>query len=451
MNIQRLLFVSGAANLGGVQSSTRARIRALERYGVAAHKLFFQPGAGIATYADITTFTTDVPRELDNIVRTGKYDAVSMINRVDMLPSLRRVRYRGRVLLEVRGMARQAIKACKTLTSRDVGAIIVISRYVRNLVRAALSADNIPIHVVYNTIDPDLFRPLKREQDKITLYGHDASERPIVLWVGRLSVNKNYAELLRIVGALVRNVENPPILWVVSDTNAQDNTKQFWRLVRRSGLGFYVRLFPCVPHAMMVQIYNTVARSGGCVLSTSKSEGFQNSLLEAMACGVPVVSSAVGGNVELVEDGVNGRLYPLGEPLVAARFIRQILNNDSLWRSYSSAGLARIQSRHSPVKHARDLLNVLEDTPVMTLEPETEETGGRGTGSPAAATKKVKASESRTKQIKTSKSKTRKAKTTKARTKKASSSSTNKSRTRAAGAAQQSAKRTGHQREGTGS
>lgn len=375
MTIQRVLFVSGAANLGGVQSSTRARIRALDACGVVAHKLFLKPGAGIATYVDVPTYITDEPRDLDRIVRTGKYDVISMINRVDLLPSLRRVGFRGRVLLEVRGEARHALKACKKLSPLDVGGIIVISRYVRSLVKKALPTDAIPIHVVYNAVDTSLFRPLPPEEGA-PLYGLDVSQRPIVMWVGRLSINKNYPELLRIASLLTRYMKPAPMFWVVSDTNAKDNTKQFRKLVRQMGLGPHVRLFPCVPHTMMVHLYNAVARSGGCVLSTSVSEGFQNSLLEAMACGVPVVTSAVGGNVELVRDGVNGRLYPLGQPLQAARCIRQLLRNETLRRSYAAAGLEWVRTYHSPERHARELLAVLEQTPVRTY-------GGAGAASVA--------------------------------------------------------------------
>ena len=46
---------------------------------------------------------------------------------------------------------------------------------------------------------------------------------------------------------------------------------------------------------------------------TSETEGFSNAVIEYMACGVPVVASATGGNVELVKEGVNGHLVPVGD------------------------------------------------------------------------------------------------------------------------------------------
>jgi glycosyltransferase involved in cell wall biosynthesis len=46
----------------------------------------------------------------------------------------------------------------------------------------------------------------------------------------------------------------------------------------------------------------------------SKNEGISNTILEALASGLPVIATAVGGNVELVADGVNGRLVKTGDP-----------------------------------------------------------------------------------------------------------------------------------------
>lgn len=60
----------------------------------------------------------------------------------------------------------------------------------------------------------------------------------------------------------------------------------------------------------------------------SLGEGISNTVLEAMASGLPVVATAVGGNVELVEEGYNGSLVPAGDYLALSNALAALLKND---------------------------------------------------------------------------------------------------------------------------
>lgn len=291
MTIKRILFASEAANLGGLQSSTHTRIVGLKSLGIIPEKLFLKSGAGKKTYSDVPLHITRKRSKIIRLLQSRRFDVISMINRFDLLPILREVGFQGRVLFEVRGKSKNALKVLPKLMANQVSGIIVISHYVKRFVYRHLRSQYIPVHVVYNAVDTGLFRPLSRIDKRVIPYADDALQRPIVLWVGRLSVNKNYREMLEIA-KLLQQEPPQPMVWVVADTRAKDNRKKFWREVRRYGLQDHVRLLECIPHRTMVHIYNFVAASGGCVLSTSISEGFQNSLLEGMACGVPVISTA---------------------------------------------------------------------------------------------------------------------------------------------------------------
>jgi glycosyltransferase involved in cell wall biosynthesis len=68
-----------------------------------------------------------------------------------------------------------------------------------------------------------------------------------------------------------------------------------------------------------------------CV-NTSDSEGFSNSVLEYMTCGKPVVATRVGGNIEAVDDGINGFLFPPGDEIVLAQKISLLILNNELRR-----------------------------------------------------------------------------------------------------------------------
>jgi len=79
----------------------------------------------------------------------------------------------------------------------------------------------------------------------------------------------------------------------------------------------------------------------------SVAEGISNTILEAMACSVPVVATAVGGNPELVVDGVTGRLVPSGNVEALARALHQLSANPDYAARCGAEGRARALSLFS--------------------------------------------------------------------------------------------------------
>lgn len=69
----------------------------------------------------------------------------------------------------------------------------------------------------------------------------------------------------------------------------------------------------------------------------SSTEGFSNVLIEYMGCGKAVIASAVGGNLEILEDGRNGFLFPVGDTKTLAKRIVMLLNDNSLRKKVSKA------------------------------------------------------------------------------------------------------------------
>jgi glycosyltransferase involved in cell wall biosynthesis len=76
---------------------------------------------------------------------------------------------------------------------------------------------------------------------------------------------------------------------------------------------------------------------------SSVMEGISNSILEAMATGLPVVATGVGGNSELVENGVTGRLVPPRDPSALADALAQYIEDQALRRAHGRAGRARAE------------------------------------------------------------------------------------------------------------
>jgi glycosyltransferase involved in cell wall biosynthesis len=88
-------------------------------------------------------------------------------------------------------------------------------------------------------------------------------------------------------------------------------------------------------------------RALDCFVLPSLSEGISNTLLEAMASGLPVVATRVGGNAELMEEGLTGRLVPRADPEALATEILRYFDHPQLARRHGRAGRDLAEKRFS--------------------------------------------------------------------------------------------------------
>jgi len=79
----------------------------------------------------------------------------------------------------------------------------------------------------------------------------------------------------------------------------------------------------------------------------SLAEGISNTILEAMASGLPVVATAVGGNADLVDDGVTGQIVPAGDVPALADALARWAQDEDARRSASAAGRVRVVDQFS--------------------------------------------------------------------------------------------------------
>ena len=90
-----------------------------------------------------------------------------------------------------------------------------------------------------------------------------------------------------------------------------------------------------------------ILRGLDCFVLPSLAEGISNTILEAMASGLPVIATDVGGNPELVEAGRTGRLVPAGDPEAMARALIDYANSPEQARAAGRAGRAEVERRFS--------------------------------------------------------------------------------------------------------
>ncbi|MDR3454003.1 MAG: glycosyltransferase [Rhodoferax sp.] len=109
--------------------------------------------------------------------------------------------------------------------------------------------------------------------------------------------------------------------------------------VQDMGLTSVVQFTGRLEHDAMAALY----RSADIMLNPSLADNMPNSVLEAWACGVPVVSTNVGGIPYLVQDGVNASLVPPANPAAMAQACLALLSNETLWQQRAQAGLQEAQ------------------------------------------------------------------------------------------------------------
>ncbi|WP_039934218.1 glycogen synthase [Streptomyces viridochromogenes] len=192
------------------------------------------------------------------------------------------------------------------------------------------------VHVVHNGIDTDLYRP-DHGTDVLDRIGLDRS-RPYVLFVGRITRQKGVPHLLR----AVRDID--PAAQVVLCAGAPDTPEidqefreLFGGLSRvRDGVFWIPRM---LPRPEVIQLLTNAALF--VCPSVYEPLGIVN--LEAMACGTPVVASAVGGIPEVVDDGRTGLLVPVGDDFEAglARAMDTVLGDPEAAGRMGTAGRER--------------------------------------------------------------------------------------------------------------
>jgi glycosyltransferase involved in cell wall biosynthesis len=171
------------------------------------------------------------------------------------------------------------------------------------------------IHVIYNPLSLEGIELASHEP--VHAPGFDLAGAPIVLSVGRLSGLKDFPTLLRAFALLrARRECRLVILGEGPDRAALE------ALAREAGVERDVLLpgFVANPFAWM--------RRSALFVSSSISEGCPNALLQALACGTPVVSTdAIGGSAEVLEYGKWGRLVPVGDARAMAEAIAATMDS----------------------------------------------------------------------------------------------------------------------------
>jgi teichuronic acid biosynthesis glycosyltransferase TuaC len=217
--------------------------------------------------------------------------------------------FRRPVLVTLRGShdLRQAASTLRRpqvrFALRAAARVLTVSRSLAQFaVGLGVPADH--VQVVPNGVDDVRFGRTDRAEARRAL--DLPGDRSILLTVGTLVENKGHHHVLDVLPELVAR-RGEVLLVIVGGTAGRDGyRRRLEEAVARHRLHDHVRIVGSQPHD---EIPRWLAAADVFCLAT-RVEGWCNAIMEALACGVPVVTTAVGGNGELVRQGVDGFLVP---------------------------------------------------------------------------------------------------------------------------------------------
>lgn len=213
-------------------------------------------------------------------------------------------------------------------TLREADAVIAVSTGEADLLRAA-GARN--VEVVPNGVDLARF---DREADVAAFRARFDVDGPYVLYAGRLAKNKGLDVL---VNAFARLTETHAYTELVLAGEDQDQRAPLAALARDLGVEDRVTFTGHLDEGA----YRAALTGCAAFALASEWEAFGLVLVEAMACGRPVVASSVGGVPDVVEDGVTGFLVPHGDDAALAAALDRLLDDRALAERMGDAGRER--------------------------------------------------------------------------------------------------------------
>ena len=221
--------------------------------------------------------------------------------------------------------------------AKKAAKIIVPSEYLKKIV-GTWGAENNKIIVVYNAFKNELISAAE---------GVSAAEKSYIVSAGRLVPWKGFDVLIDAIGELPEEIKLKII-------GSGPERKKLELKIKNLGLENKIDLIGQLPHRELLQCF---AGAEIFVLNTAY-EGLSHVILEAMACGVPVITTNIGGNPEIIKNGHNGILVEYNNKDQFKKAISELHNNLDLRKLFIENSYKELE-KFSKEKMLKETINIL--------------------------------------------------------------------------------------------
>jgi glycosyltransferase involved in cell wall biosynthesis len=224
--------------------------------------------------------------------------------------------------------------------------IVTCTRYNESHLRSlSPGASKVDVKCIYHGLDIRMYVPYERAP----------RYRPLLLSVGQLKDRKGMHHLIEACGHL-RDWGVDFDCEIVGDGDLRDRLDE---MIERLALRDRVSLLGALPHEVVLEKYRAATIFVlPCITSLDGDrDGIPNVILEAMAMGLPIVSTMHSGVPEAVQDGRNGFLVSPGDSVGLADALARLIKDEVLSRAMGRAGRKRVAEKFDPDRNVKKLLS----------------------------------------------------------------------------------------------
>ena len=218
---------------------------------------------------------------------------------------------------------------------------VTVSQDLKRYLTTRIGIRSSRITNICNGVDTERFCPGTDKPRAWMPPAFQSAQLLLIGTVGRIQPIKDQATLLRAFSMMIANqpqLRQTLRLVIVGDGPLLDELKALAQSLNIADATWFPGALKNVPDVLQaLDVY----------VQPSLNEGISNTILEAMACALPVVATAVGGNIELVEDGVCGRFFAPRDTEALMQCLLQYATDAPLREAHSSAARQRAVERFS--------------------------------------------------------------------------------------------------------
>lgn len=231
------------------------------------------------------------------------------------------------------------------LVKRADGIRVMSSGIKKKLVKRGIAENK--IRVIPTPVDLEKFE--KFDENKVRKLKERYAGRKIIINVGRKDPSKDYKTLYQAIKLVYDNYKNLAFWQAGNQDNLAGEIKADENLTLTS--------VGKIGQEELTNYYH----ASDIYVSSSKHESFGKVLVEAMAAGLPVVATATTGSQEIVKDGVNGFLAPIGDSAALVKKILCLLDNPEMAREMGQAGRKMVKERFDQEKVIEKIIKFWEE------------------------------------------------------------------------------------------